>query len=342
MAVLLENIRFAPDECLRLLRWQGNARTLQSPEAGGRRTAATGLGGRWHSHAEMESTIFQRGSGTRYVGDHVGAFGEWDCVLLGSHLPHCWMEQGRTDGYVLQFHLPPEQPLRRLGGESEVQRLFATAERGISFRPATARAAFVLLERMAAASKLARAGLLLELLALLHDAPKKHTFTLSQTRVFVEADAATRPRLEAVVQWVLEQFTEPLTLEEAVKRSAMSRATFCRQFLKHTGKTFVAFVTDARLAYAHQLLTQTQQSITEIAYASGFGSLTRFNTAFREKFEQAPRELRSSISPRKGVATRILTKSPEPNPSPKLASPEPSARPRIPMAIRASLTYPDG
>lgn len=298
MAVLLENIRFAPDECLRLLRWQGNARSLISLEAGGRTTPQPGIGGRWHSHAEMEFTIFQRGSGTRYVGDHVGAFGEWDCVLLGSHLPHCWMEQGRTDGYVLQFHLPPEHPLRRLGGESEVQRLFATAERGISFRPATARAALGLLERVAAASKLARAGLLLELLALLHDAPKKQTVMLSQTRVFAEADAATRPRLEAVVQWVLEQFTEPLMLEEAVKRSAMSRATFCRQFLRHTGKTFIAFVTDARLAYAHQLLAQTQQSITEIAYASGFGSLTRFNAAFREKFGQSPRELRSGISPK--------------------------------------------
>ena len=298
MTILLENICFAPDECLRLLRWQGNARSLQSLEAGGRRVAASGVGGRWHSHAEMEFTIFQRGSGMRYVGDHVGSFGEWDCVLLGSHLPHCWMEQGRTDGYVLQFHLPNEHPLRSLGGEREVQRLFATAERGISFRPTTARAAIVLLDRMAAAGKLARVGLLLELLALLHDAPKKQTVTLSQTRVFAEADAATRPRLEAVVQWVLERFTQPLMLEEAVKRSNMSRATFCRQFLRHTGKTFIAFVTDARLAYAHQLLTQSQQSVAEIAYASGFGSLTRFNAAFREKFDQAPRELRSRISPK--------------------------------------------
>ena len=156
MAVLLENICFAPDECLRLLRWQGNARSLQSLEAGGRRVAAKGVGGRWHSHAEMEFTIFQRGSGIRYIGDFVGSFGEWDCVLLGSHLPHCWMEQDRTDGYVLQFHLPNEHPLRSLGGEREVQRLFATADRGISFRPATARAAIVLLDGMAAASKLAR------------------------------------------------------------------------------------------------------------------------------------------------------------------------------------------
>jgi len=44
MAVLLENIRFAPDECLRLLRWQGNAQSLQSLEAGGKRASAAARG----------------------------------------------------------------------------------------------------------------------------------------------------------------------------------------------------------------------------------------------------------------------------------------------------------
>ena len=184
--------------------------------------------------------------------------------------------------------------LRRLGGTGDLQRLFASAERGLHFHPAIAQRAVAVLERMADASCLARSGLLLELLALLHDAPRKQTTRLSQTRVFAEVNAATRPRLEAVVQWVLEQFTEPLTLDEAVRRSAMSRATFCRQFVRHTGKTFVAFVTDARLACAHQWVTQTQRSITDIAFASGFSSLTRFNTAFRARFGRAPRAVRKA------------------------------------------------
>jgi len=290
MSVLLENIRFAPDECLRLLHWQGNARSLQSLEAGGRRISAVGVGGRWHSHAEMELTIFLRGSGVRYVGDHVGTFGELDCVLLGSHLPHCWMEKNHTDGYVLQFHLPSEHPLRRVGGADELQRLFTAAECGLLFQPATACQALTMLERMAGASKLARSGLLLELLALLHNTPREQLSPLSQTRVFAEADVY--PRLEKVVQWVLESFTKPLTLDDAVKRSAMSRATFCRQFARHTGKTFITFITDARLTFAHQLLTQTRRNITDIAYASGFGSLTRFNAAFRNRYHLAPRQLR--------------------------------------------------
>ena len=100
MAVLLESIRFAPGELLRLLRWDGNARIPLALEAGGRITPEAGMGSRWHSHAELEFTVITRGAGLRYVGDHVQAFTDMDCVLVGSHLPHCWMEQGRTAGFA--------------------------------------------------------------------------------------------------------------------------------------------------------------------------------------------------------------------------------------------------
>ncbi len=235
----------------RLLHWQGSARTLHLLESGGQRIAAVGVGGRWHSHADMEFTIVLRGAGMRYVGDHVGAFGAMDCALLGSRLPHCWMEDGPTDGYELQFHLPPEHPLRRAWAERTSCRSSSPrSQRGLLFHPPIARQALVVLERMAGASRLGRSGLLLELAALLHDAPRQQSAILSQAGAFAEAEV--HPRLESVVQWALEQFSGPLTLSDAVRRSAMSRATFCRQFLRHTGKTFVAFVNDARLAVAHQ------------------------------------------------------------------------------------------
>jgi AraC-like DNA-binding protein len=298
MAVLFENIRFAAGESLRLLRWQGNASTLDTLEALGRSSTASGIGGRWHSHPELELTLFTTGSGLRYVGDDVGPFSEMDCVLLGSRLPHCWMEQGRTNGYVLQFHLPQEHPLRRFDTTGELNKLFKQAARGIHFRPGIAEKALRLLEAIATGSVLARAGLLLELLALLAAVPRRHSTLLSQSSIQTGTDCITRPRLENVVQWVLERFTQPLTLDQAVEHSAMSRATFCRQFQKHTGKTFITFLNDARLAYAHQLVTQSQRPITEIAYASGFGSLTRFNAAFLEKFDLAPRKLRGRFSPK--------------------------------------------
>jgi AraC family transcriptional regulator of adaptative response / DNA-3-methyladenine glycosylase II len=47
-----------------------------------------------------------------------------------------------------------------------------------------------------------------------------------------------------------------------------------------------------RLLFAKQLLTETALPITDIALAAGFGSLRRFNSAFKTAYRMAPRDLR--------------------------------------------------
>jgi AraC family transcriptional regulator of adaptative response / DNA-3-methyladenine glycosylase II len=47
-----------------------------------------------------------------------------------------------------------------------------------------------------------------------------------------------------------------------------------------------------RVHFAQKLLLETQLPVSEVAYASGFGSLRRFNTASQEKFGCSPSELR--------------------------------------------------
>ena len=47
-----------------------------------------------------------------------------------------------------------------------------------------------------------------------------------------------------------------------------------------------------RLLLAKQLLADTRLTVTRIAFASGFQSLRRFNTAFRERYRMSPTDLR--------------------------------------------------
>ena len=47
-----------------------------------------------------------------------------------------------------------------------------------------------------------------------------------------------------------------------------------------------------RLLFAKQLLTETRLPVTEVALASGFQSIRRFNAAFSEAYRMAPRDLR--------------------------------------------------
>ena len=70
-----------------------------------------------------------------------------------------------------------------------------------------------------------------------------------------------------------------------------------RLFSDRLGATPVEVHGTRRLLFAKQLLTETTLPITQVALAAGFGSLTRFNTTFREEYRMAPRELRKREMP---------------------------------------------
>src|SRR4030088_323980 len=65
-----------------------------------------------------------------------------------------------------------------------------------------------------------------------------------------------------------------------------------RLFLQYVGASPIAVAQTRRLHFAKPLLDETALPITQIALAAGFGSIRRFNTAFRETYARAPRELR--------------------------------------------------
>jgi AraC-like DNA-binding protein len=63
-------------------------------------------------------------------------------------------------------------------------------------------------------------------------------------------------------------------------------------FQRTFGTTLLKYVTQHRLSHAQRLLVTTEDLILNIALKSGFGSLSRFNEAFRQAFGCTPREYR--------------------------------------------------
>jgi AraC family transcriptional regulator, regulatory protein of adaptative response / DNA-3-methyladenine glycosylase II len=60
-----------------------------------------------------------------------------------------------------------------------------------------------------------------------------------------------------------------------------------------------------RLLLAKRLLTETNLPVTEIALASGFGSVRRFNALFKERYNLNPRALRGKVSPDMGLRCQL-------------------------------------
>jgi AraC family transcriptional regulator of adaptative response / DNA-3-methyladenine glycosylase II len=65
-----------------------------------------------------------------------------------------------------------------------------------------------------------------------------------------------------------------------------------RLFVQHVGAAPLAVAQTRRLHFAKRLIDATNLSMTEVALASGYGSVRRFNAAFRSTYGRAPSELR--------------------------------------------------
>lgn len=82
------------------------------------------------------------------------------------------------------------------------------------------------------------------------------------------------------------------SVETLAKEVGVSGRQLRRLFLQHSGATPIAVHTTRRLLLAKQLLTETTLPVTQVAFASGFQSVRRFNAAFTEGCGMAPTAIR--------------------------------------------------
>lgn len=83
-----------------------------------------------------------------------------------------------------------------------------------------------------------------------------------------------------------------LSLPAVAERLGVTDRHLRRIFQQVHGVAPLDYITTQRLLLAKQLLTDTTQPITQVALASGFGSLRRFNAAFAERYRFKPTQLR--------------------------------------------------
>lgn len=68
-----------------------------------------------------------------------------------------------------------------------------------------------------------------------------------------------------------------------------------RLFQTHIGVSPLALAATQKILFAKKLLNETQMPISQIAFASGFGSIRRFNAAFRKLYGQTPSAFRHPV-----------------------------------------------
>ncbi|MDZ7925050.1 MAG: DUF3769 domain-containing protein [Marinagarivorans sp.] len=97
---------------------------------------------------------------------------------------------------------------------------------------------------------------------------------------------------EKMACYIAQNYGQKITVQQISDyvnlRSNYAMALFNKTF----GSTIINYLTGYRVSHAQRLLSTTDQSITEIAYQSGFQSISRFNDAFCKLSGCSPSEYR--------------------------------------------------
>jgi AraC family transcriptional regulator of adaptative response / DNA-3-methyladenine glycosylase II len=108
------------------------------------------------------------------------------------------------------------------------------------------------------------------------------------TPAWVGTSAVVRRALRLIQEGVLDD----ASVDVLANRLGIGPRHLHRLFVQHVGASPITVAQTRRLHFAKRLLDETDLPITQIALAAGFGSLRRFNDAFRRTYRRAPRELR--------------------------------------------------
>src|SRR6187431_3516599 len=96
-------------------------------------------------------------------------------------------------------------------------------------------------------------------------------------------------------------FDEKAGLENIAEKFELSSRQIRRIVQKELGVPPIQLLLTRRLLLAKQLLTETSLPITEVAFASGFSSLRRFNDAFMRRYGMPPTRLRTRATKESGM-----------------------------------------
>jgi AraC-like DNA-binding protein len=100
-------------------------------------------------------------------------------------------------------------------------------------------------------------------------------------------------KVEQMACLIAQRYAERITIETIGWAVGLHPNYAMSLFRKAFGTTLIDYLTQHRVSHAQRLLVTTDQKIVEIALNSGFGSISRFNNAFRRTCSCSPRDYRS-------------------------------------------------
>ncbi|MGJ8676460.1 MAG: AraC family transcriptional regulator [Akkermansiaceae bacterium] len=255
----------------------------------------------WHYHAEIDILLFLNYQGQHITGDYIGSFGPGTLLVNGPNIPHafnslsCQLDGAEVPAIsVIQFS---EQTIgAELLSKSEmtlIRNFIHSTNRSFEILGTARDRAAEIIQQIHDATYAHRLSLFLLLLETLALAPQQEKKPLVSEFYAPVLNENNISRIDIVRSWVLENICAKINLEEAAAQIHMRPKSFSQFFKKNTGKSFVQYIKELRIGLACQKLLETNLSIIEICYQSGFNNLSNFNRQFLDLKKMTPKDFRN-------------------------------------------------
>lgn len=247
----------------------------------------------WHFHKEYELTYIKSGFGTRFVGTSAELFKAGDLVLIGTDVPHYWRCDNafyknnglQAESQVVQFKnelfFKNELPEMK-----NIHLLLKKSASGIQFLNGENYEQQILtLNKLTGMERLLSFYKLLD--ALSHDSCQRLLTTTQESQFYQAKDSVT---FQKILNYIFDNLQHDISLSTIASKVHMSNSSFCKYFKKRTKKTFTEYVNKLRVANASKLLSESDLTISQVCFESGFNSVSYFNRQFKKYKKIGPKE----------------------------------------------------
>jgi AraC-like DNA-binding protein/mannose-6-phosphate isomerase-like protein (cupin superfamily) len=107
-----------------------------------------------------------------------------------------------------------------------------------------------------------------------------------------KADDRLIDRVQKMTGFINREFAGDIQLADIARACGLHPTNAMAAFKSVLGVTIAQYIRRQRLSHAMMMLADTDRPIIEIAFACGYGSLSRFYSAFQRELEMTPRDYR--------------------------------------------------
>lgn len=246
-----------------------------------------------HQQPTWELSYVISGEGERIIGTTCEPFHCGDVVLIAPQMPHCWRfdphktdKEGMIENITITFSSDLLETTARCYPETrQIIEKLRNLPQSVLFVQQTANRLTKILNEMSSQPTSVQLFMLLHIImltALSNEYKSIGHFNMS----------TTERRLHDIETFISCNYKRSITLADLSRHIGMNQTSLCKFLRQHLNTTFTECLNVHRMSEACNLLSQTDLTISEICYHSGFNDVPHFCRLFKQKKGMTPTEYR--------------------------------------------------